>query len=155
MGHYGRRTPGVLWLAPGGFDQNRAAWNMGGSGRGSSAREEISCASVAGASPRSEYGSGGKTSGEDASIDLFECASCVCSRFVTIDMSSTAWGKWRYCTERLDDLSTAIPLTDIVVGWVCGPPWILSFQARQGSQPEQERTVGQGNPRHQTKHTPS
>jgi len=145
----------VLWMVPGGFDQKRAAWSIGGSGRGSSPGEEIRRGSAAEASPRSGYESGGKTLAEDASIDLFECASCVASRFVTADMSSTARGKWRYCTERLDDLSTAIPLTDIVVGWVCGPPGILPFQARQGSQPEQERTVGQGNPRHQTKHTPS
>jgi hypothetical protein len=126
----------VLWMAFGSFDPKRAAWSSGRSGRGSSSTEEIRHGSATGASPRNGYGSGGKTSDEDASIALFECASCVCSRFVTGDMSSTTRRKWRYCTERVDDLSTVIPLTDIVVGCACGPPGILSFQARQGPQPE-------------------
>jgi len=109
-------------------------------------REEIRYGSAAGASPRNGYGSGRKTSREDANTDLFACASCVCSRFVTGNMSSTTRRKWRYCTERVDDLSTAIPLTDIVVGCACGPAGILPFQARQRPQPEQGRTVGQGIP---------
>src|SRR5262245_3146790 len=52
-------------------------------------RAEIRRGSAAGASPRNGSGSGGKTSGEDASIGMFESASCVCSRFATADKSST------------------------------------------------------------------
>jgi hypothetical protein len=92
-----------------GFDQPHAAPIMDGSGRSSSLAEAIRHGSGAGASPRNGYGSGGKTSREDASIGTFESASCVCSWFVTVDMSSTARGMWRYCREGLDGLSTVIP----------------------------------------------
>jgi hypothetical protein len=92
-----------------GLDQPRAAPIMDGSGRSSALGEGIRRGSEAGASPRNGYGFGGKTSREDASIGTFESASCVCSWFVTVDMSSTARGMWRYCREGLDGLSTAIP----------------------------------------------
>src|SRR5919108_1241834 len=100
---------GYRWLARAGFDHTRAAWIMDGSVRGSSLGEEIRGGSGAGASPRNAQGSGGKASRNDASIGACECASCVCSWFLTVDTGSTARGMWRYCREGLDGLSTAIP----------------------------------------------
>jgi hypothetical protein len=82
--------------------------DVGGNESGSSPSEEIRRGSAVGASPRNGYRSGGKTSGEDASLGMFECAPCVASRFVTADMSSTARAKqggivrrdWRSCQQQ-------------------------------------------------------
>jgi hypothetical protein len=104
---------------------------MDGSRTDSSLGEEIRRGSGAGASPRNGYGSGGKTSGEHASVGMFERASCVASRFVTADMTSTARGKWRHCTEGLDDLSTANPPLGVLPDQKFGPCEALGIACRR------------------------